>query len=146
MAKQAYSALAETFMGLLSRKRLSNAAAFLVFDDVQAALLLDGAGPAAGALVAAGAHRLRAGPAANARVALVVQRVVRHVVLHYERPDLFLGPAQQRVDLHQVELRVPLHRAGHRPMDRLVAADRTDPGVEACHRPPQRQHLAVVAT
>ena len=49
-------------------------------------------GPAAGAVVLAGGDGARARPAADARVALVVQRVVRHVVLHDERPHVLLRP------------------------------------------------------
>src|SRR5437660_1783483 len=85
MATQAYSALAETLM--------SDAAASLVLDDVQAALFLRQARPAAGPLVFALGDRPGAGPAADARVALVVQRVIGHVMLQDEVPHVALGPA-----------------------------------------------------
>src|SRR6266566_1259427 len=61
---------------------------FLVFDHVQPALLLDGAGPAARAVVLAVADRPGARPAADAWVTLVVQRVVGDVVLVDEAPHL----------------------------------------------------------
>src|SRR5437870_5144648 len=66
----------------------SYAAALVVLDQVQAALLLGRARPAAVAFVLPGPHRLGARPAADAREPLVVQRVVRHVVLQDELPDL----------------------------------------------------------
>src|SRR5262249_2155860 len=85
------------------------------------------------------------GPAANARIALVVERIVRHVMLEDKRPDVLLGPLQERVDLHQAEFGVPLDNAGAGAVGRLVAADRTDPGVVAGDGAAQRHNLAVVA-
>src|SRR5438552_1117408 len=74
IATHAYSALAETLMSL------DSAAAF-VFDHVETAFLFRAAGPAPGTLVGLVSHCLGAGPTADARIALVVQRIVRHVVL-----------------------------------------------------------------
>src|SRR4051794_13537096 len=92
IATQAYCALADSRMkGLLAGPQAgSDAAAALVFDDVQAAFLLHRPRPAAGTLVLALDDRAGAGPAADARVALVVQRVVRHVVLDEEGPHVLL--------------------------------------------------------
>src|SRR5947209_4233364 len=77
IATQAYSAFLEMCMGGCSidppsavHPRL-DAAAVLVLDHVQAALLLHPARPAAGPFVLAGRHRPRARPAADARVAAV---------------------------------------------------------------------------
>src|SRR5262249_25011506 len=122
----------------------SDSAAALVLDHVQAALLLHRPCPAAGALVLAVADGPRAGPAADARVAPVVQRVVGHLVLDDERPHLAPRPGKQRVDLHQAELPVPLHHAGGGPTGRVVPGDGADPGVVPSDRPPQGQDLAVV--
>src|SRR5947209_2686457 len=123
MARQAYSAFAEMRMACSSAfsepeasataepktvadasgsDEPSNAAAPLVLDDVQAALLLAAAGPAPVALVAVGADRGGAGAAADARVTAVVQRVVRDVVVQDELPDVLARPVEQGVDLHQV--------------------------------------------
>src|SRR4051812_29453815 len=66
---------------------------------VQAALGLGLAGPAAGALVLAGGDGASARPAADRRIALVVQRVVGDLVRHDERPDVARVPAQEWVDL-----------------------------------------------
>src|SRR3984893_190293 len=125
MAIHAYSALAETRMSSTCCYLLSwsDAAAALVLDDVQAALLLDLARPAPGPLILAVGDRPGAGPAADARVALVVQRIVGHLVLDHKCPHVPRGPRQQRVDLDQVELGVPLDDAGRGAVHRLVAAD-----------------------
>src|SRR5439155_12913940 len=78
--------------------RVSDARAALVFNHVQAALFLARAGPAAVALVPALRYRVGARPAAYTRVALIVERIVRHVVVEDEVPDFLLRPLQQRVD------------------------------------------------
>src|SRR5947207_12778040 len=114
MAIHAYSAFADTRITPLP----SNAASFLVFDHVQPAFLLDGAGPAAGPVILAVADRPGARPAADAWVTFVMQRVVGDAVLVDEAPHLALGPAQQGVDLHQAKLGVPLDHSRRRPMGR----------------------------
>src|SRR5438874_2418891 len=55
--------------------------------------------PAAGAIGLARLDRARARRAADRRVALVVQRVIRHVVLAHVVPHLVLRPLGQRVEL-----------------------------------------------
>src|SRR5262245_17262177 len=118
---------------------------FLVFDHVQAALLLLRPGPAAGAVVAALLHGGGARPATDARVALVVKRVVRHVVVNDELPDVVLGPPQERVHFHEVELGVPLDHASGMAVLGLVAANSADPRGVSLNRPAQGHDLAVVA-
>ena len=89
---QAYSALAETLMFLLiygfrkpsllsNAQEVLNAAAVLMLDDVEAAFLFVRSGPAAGALVFAFGDGPGARPAADARIALIVERVVRNSML-----------------------------------------------------------------
>src|SRR5262245_25277680 len=116
MAKHAYSVLAESFIEGLRAKgsgfrvgsqttrraalpstlihqhsTLSNSAAILFADRVQAALGLFHAAPAAGPFVAfARGHRARAWPAADARVALVVQWIVRNVFARDPLPNVLL--------------------------------------------------------
>src|SRR5262249_19684888 len=114
--------------------------------DVDAALELVRAGPAAGALVLAGGDRARARNAADRRVAPVVQRVVRNLV-HVD------------VRLHALRVRVadglPLpDAAARRPPDlprtsarrRLLAADDGDPCGVRPERALERLDLADVAT
>src|SRR5688572_20991115 len=100
-----------------------NAAPIPDLDDVQPAFLLRRPRPPAGAFVGPLADGGRAGPAADARIALVVQRVVGDAVVEDETPHVALRPRQQRVDLHQGKLLVPLNDASDRPVPRLVAAD-----------------------
>src|SRR5690242_19927702 len=109
--------------------------------DVQAALGLGEAGPAALAAVARrGARR-----AADRVVALVVQRVVGQVALVDALPDVLLGPVDQRVVLPQLPLLVPLDGLGVRARGRLLAPDAGDPGVRAGQRALQRRHLGLAA-
>src|SRR5262245_33242207 len=77
---------------------------------VQAALLLFGTlpPPATGAKVLAGADGARAGGAADRGKALVVQRVVWHVVPADVVPHLRFGPVGQRIDLEERERLVEL--------------------------------------
>ena len=76
-------------------------------ERVQAAFRLGLARPATRPFVFSRRHGPRARPAADRRITLIVQRVIRHVVGHDKRPDVALRPAQERVDLHQVELGRP---------------------------------------
>src|SRR5260370_26804605 len=144
MATQAYSAFAEILMspppydpekgvrppasrGLTPFSDLNPSAA-LHLDHVQPALLLFRAGPAAGPFVVAVGDRLGAGPTTDTGVALVMQRIVRNLVLQDERPHVLLGPCQQGVDLHEVELRVPLNDRRRRTIRCLVTPDAAQPG------------------
>jgi fumarate hydratase class II len=60
---------------------------------------------------------------------------------------LLLRPVEKRVQLHQLELLVPLHHVRHPTVGRLVLADGTDPGerCDAGEGVPQGQDFAVVA-
>src|SRR5512133_2645342 len=90
--------------------------------------------PAPGARILAGADRLGAMGAADRRVALVVQRVVRNAVLADVVPDVLLRPVRDRVQLPEPEAPVPgeLRRAG--PVLGVLAADPGDPCVDAGER------------
>src|SRR4029077_14654307 len=65
--------------------------------------------------------------ASYARVIAVVQRVIRDVVLANVMPNLLGRPVRDRVDLHELELRVPLHFAGRGSCGGLIPADCCDP-------------------
>src|SRR5438105_5487205 len=105
-------------------------------------------GPPTRALVLAGQLHPRARRAADRRVAEVVQRVVRKLVLLEVAPDLLAAPRRHRVDLHDrepgLEL-VALDDRRVRPRGRGVAAERGNPGVEVAERPVHGLHLVDVA-
>src|SRR5687768_5727385 len=94
-ARQAYSALAESFMarGVGPSVRRIGSVRFgselAAVERVEAAFGLGLAGPAARPLVRlARGDRPGAGSAADRRIAPVVQRVVGDLVRHHERPDV----------------------------------------------------------
>src|SRR5437763_282436 len=58
-------------------------------------------GTPTGALVLAGAGRAGAGPAADARVALIQQRVVRDALVEQIAPDLSARPVGERIHLRE---------------------------------------------
>src|SRR5262245_26420200 len=74
----------------LSRFHLERGDGDEVAVRVEAAFGLREAGPAAGAVILVGVDGARAGPAADARVALIVERIIRDPVLHDEGPDVAL--------------------------------------------------------
>ena len=96
---------------------------------MQTALGLGGPAPAAGAFILARRHRPRAWPAADAGIALVVQRIVRDVSATIRAHTSFLVHGQG-ADFHQAELLVPLHNRGIGPRRTLIAANAGGPGLE----------------
>src|SRR3989442_9218798 len=112
--------------------------------DVDSALELVGAGPAAGALLLVRADRARARYAADRAEADVVERVVRDLVDGDVGPDALLVPVRERVHLPDVVALRPLHLRRSRAARRLVAADPGDPGVVGLERLQQRLDLADV--
>src|SRR5688500_10936462 len=106
-------------------------------DDVQAALELLGAGPPPLATRA----RLRARRAADRRVALVVQRVVRQPAVGDRLPQVLLGPRGERVVLRDPSLVVVLDELGVGARGRLLATDAGDPALRARERPLERGDL-----
>src|SRR5690349_1006282 len=113
-----------------------------MFDDVQAAFLLPRPTPAAGAVILAGTYGSSARPAADAGIAAVVQRIIGDIVLGDEVPDILFRPVQERVDLHQLELGIPLHDGRLASVRGLVLADGADPGIVPDSRLAQRHHFA----
>src|SRR2546426_5376853 len=102
--------------------------------------------PAPGAVGLAGTNCARAGCAADRRVALVVERVVRHVVLAHVVPDLVLRPLGEWVQLHdRAVVVIDLDLADIRARRPLVAAKPRDPGVESGEMLRQRSDFANVA-
>src|SRR5579864_3957601 len=127
------------------RLRTASSSKLTTIQRMQPALGLCLACPAAGALAFARDHGAGAGPAANRGITLVVQWVVGDIVRDDKCPDVAVGPAQQGIDLYQVELGVPSDDVGLGPVGRLVAPDGGNPRVVASHRPAQGDDLAVVA-
>src|SRR5687767_4224145 len=90
---------------------------------VQPAFRLGKSAPPPSSLVFAEQHRPRARPAANARVTLIVQRVIGNLVLGNKAPDLLLGPVCQRAHLNQAELPVPSDHRRLGAVGALIAPD-----------------------
>src|SRR5487761_1494589 len=111
---------------------------------MQAAFLVLGGfpPPAAGAHVLAGPDGARAGCAANARIAAVVERVVGHGVLADVAPDCVIGPIGQRIELVQSVLSVPFLQRQRATRDRLRAALPGDPRAPAGEGATERLDLA----
>ena len=122
----------------LERAQVRERGLVMAVSHVQPALGLGQAGPAA---LAAGAG-CGARRAADRRVALVVQRVVRQVALVDPPPQVLLGPVEERVVLPDPALVVELDRLRVRARGRLLAADAGDPGVGAGQRALERGDLA----
>src|SRR5579871_5514318 len=117
-----------------------------MFDNVESAFFFRLARPAPGALIAIAVNGFGAWPTADARIAPIVQRIVRHLVRQDELPYIRFGPMQQRIDFYQPKLRVGLHYRGDFTMLSLIATNGADPSVVAQNRPLQRQDFAVVTT
>src|SRR5215831_6251785 len=79
---------------------------------MNAALGLAGPGPAPAARIGAGLDPARAGRAADRGIAVVDQRVDQHAVGGDVVVDLFLRPADDRVDLDHFPPVVPLDHLG----------------------------------
>src|ERR1043166_3955287 len=102
--------------------------------------------PTPGAQVLSRGGRARARSAADRRVALVVEAVVRQIALAHVVPDLVLGPLGERIELHdRAVVGVDLDLADVAACRPLVAAQTGHPPVQRGEVRRQRQHLAYVA-
>ena len=113
---------------------------------MQAALKLGQPDPAAGAQIVAGLDRLRAGPAADAGVVLLVQIVVGDVVLVDIVPDVGFAPVDQGRNLHHAVLFIPAQHRCAGARGRLVSPQRGDPGGAAFERLGHGHDFANVTT
>ena len=91
---------------------------------------LGGATPAARPVVFARGNAAGARQTADARISAVVQRVVGYVVTQQIRPDVFLGPANERVYLAETVLCVPFDCERLGASGGLVTADGGNPRIE----------------
>src|SRR6185437_2376644 len=112
--------------------------------EMNAALDLAGAGPAPRAGVFSGAHRARAGRAADGRIAARLQRMARQVVRGEIGVDPRRVPAGKRIDLDAPVLRL-LDQREFAARRGLVALAAGDPGIEAVERRVERLDLALPA-
>ena len=92
-----------------------------------------------------GVDRPGAGPATDARISLIVQRIVGHVFGQDAVPHVPLRPGGQGADLHQAEFLVPADDRRVGAGGALVAAHAGRPGVETGRHAVQHRHLAVEA-
>ena len=102
--------------------------------------------PSPRATVFPGLDRPGARCAADARIALIVQPIVREVVLPHIVPNLTLGPIGQRIDLDDIAVIVIdldfLHLGAR---DRLLAAQTRHPPIQTAQSPFERLDLADAA-
>src|SRR5919201_3998681 len=110
--------------------------------DVDAALELVRAGPAAGPLVLAADDRARARHAADRGIALVVQRVVGNLVDVEVGLNALRVPVDDVLHLPDVVPFRPLELLRVRARDGLLAADAGDPRVVRLQRTLERLDLA----
>ena len=101
--------------------------------------------PATGARICTGLDRTRAWRATDARIAAIVQSVVRQVARLDVGPHVLLRPIEQRTDLPQAVPLIPRHRLAERTLLRLLAAHARDPGTMTGDRALERLDLADVA-
>src|SRR4051812_31862229 len=101
--------------------------------------------PAAGARMLAGLHGARARLATQRRIAAIVQRVVRHVLLADVLPDLVERPVHERAEFPDAVGRVERALGHVAARAGLLAAQARDPALLAGERAAQRFDLADVA-
>src|SRR5438046_45752 len=105
MARQAYAAFADRRMKSPSKIQIIlqfaicilqflNAAAAFLIQHVQPAFLLGAARPPPRSFVLSVSYGARARPTTDTRIAPIVERIVRNVVLHNEGPHFAFRPAQ----------------------------------------------------
>src|SRR6476660_9333253 len=113
--------------------------------DVDAALELVGAGPAACALLLVWRRRAGARDAADRAVARLVQRVEGNLVDLDVGPDALLVPVGERMHLPDAVALRPLQLRRLGAARRLVTADARDPGVVRLESGQEGLDLADVA-
>src|SRR5271157_5501502 len=101
--------------------------------------------PSPGTFVFAGLYGAGARLAADARIILVMQWIVRNLLANDSLPNVLLRPACQGADFDEAELLVPLYDRRIGPRGALVAADARGPGVIVRGYAVQYDDLAIVA-
>ena len=88
---------------------------------------------------------LRAGPAANAGIANIMQWIVGQFICLDIAPDFVLGPVGEGGDLDQATARITTDDRCRGAVRRLIPAQTCDPGFIADEGFPQRNRLADMA-
>ena len=83
--------------------------------------------------------------ATDARIILIVKRVIRHAVFPEIAPNLLRSPVGERIHFDQSKFRVPLDLAYGFTRRGLVAADAGDPCVQFLELAAERLNLSQVA-
>ena len=104
------------------------------------------AGPAARTRVLPRFDGFRAGPAADAWITVIMQRVIGQVVRLDMLPYLVTRPLSQRIELDHLVGIIPFDKFCICPECRLVATDAGDPGVVVGEELPLRDHFTDLAT
>jgi hypothetical protein len=94
---------------------------------VQSALGFSSPAPPPCSFVFAESHRARARPATDARVSLIVERIVRDLFRKDPVPHLFFGPIRKRTDFHEVEFFVPADDRRFGSIGGLIPTDGAGP-------------------
>ena len=102
---------------------------------MQSALGFGETRPTTGARIFTGTDSARAMRAADAWIILIVQFIVWDVVVVDVAPDLLGSPVHDRIDFHEIELRVPLNSVRTGSGGGLVAANTGNPSVQLAELP-----------
>jgi hypothetical protein len=99
--------ISESTVALLARVCRQNRRLRRIVVRMKPAFLFLGTTPTSGSLVFTDRRRTSARPATDARVVLVVKRVIRDALFDDAIPNLILAPIGKRAHLDQMKLLVP---------------------------------------
>src|SRR6266850_2529385 len=95
---------------------------------------LNSSAPTARAWHLTNLHRRRTRHATDRRIALIMKRVIGHVVLCNVVPDITRRPRGQRIDLDETKSLIPLDKTRARARRRLITANGGNPGAHPLQR------------
>src|SRR6267378_8528129 len=107
---------------------------FTIYPFMDSAFALHSSAPTARASHLTNLHRRRTRHATDRWIALIMKRVIGHVVLGNVVPDITHRPRGKRIDLDETKSPIPLNQAGVRSLGRLITANGCNPGAH----PPER--------
>src|SRR2546429_4584314 len=91
---------------------------FTIYPFMDSAFALTSPAPTARARHLPNLHRRRTRHATDRGIALIVKRVIGHVVLCDVVPDITRRPRRKGIDLDETKFRIPLNKAGMRSLGR----------------------------